>query len=103
MPKIDRNRAAERGLDRVLVADAVLQRDDRRGGVELAGEGPQRAQRVDGLDEEKEHVRAVEIARPLRDRDDTRGLVVDAQAVALDRSATSALSSSIVTSQQAAR
>ena len=26
----DRNRAAERGLDGVFVADAVLQRDDRR-------------------------------------------------------------------------
>ncbi len=52
-------------------------------GIELAGEGAQGAQRVDRLDEEKEHLRPVEIARsssrplPVRAR-----LVVDAQAVA---------------------
>ena len=58
-----RHRPAERRLDGVLVADAVLQRDDRRGRVELAGEGAQRPQRIDRFDEEKEHLRSKEVAR----------------------------------------
>ena len=85
IPKIDGHRAAERRLDRVLVADAVLQRDHGRRRIELAGKGAQRAQRVDGLDEEKEHARTVEIVRPPGDRHLPRGFVVDAQAMVLHR------------------
>ena len=64
----DRHGAAERGLDRVFVADAVLQRNDGGGRVELAREGAQRAQRVDRFDEEKQHLRSVQVVRTPRDR-----------------------------------
>jgi nitroreductase len=75
---------AQRGLDRLFVAQAVLQRDDRGRRAELALERPQRAQRVGRAHEHEEHLHAVQPARLAGDRHAAR-LAVDAQPVAAHR------------------
>ena len=90
--------AAERGLDRILVADPVLQRDDRRRGIEFTRERTQRAQRVDGFDEEKEHVRIVEFARRPRDGDAAASPSLTTRPCFVIASAVAAFASRTVTS-----
>ena len=78
-----RDRAAQARFDRLFVAQAVLQGDDRGRRAEFGGERAQRAQRVGRADEHEEHLHAEQLARLAR-RVRRPRLTVDAQAASRD-------------------